>query len=61
MPSEDVGNRQMSQWFKKRDVLQERFGSEEALHQAQRLLQQDEQSEDAFLGAQAVLLLQGMI
>ena len=51
----------MSQWFKKRDVLQERFGSEEALHQAQRLLQQDEQSEDAFLGAQAVLLLQGMI
>ncbi len=51
----------MSQWFKKRDLLQERYGSEETLKQAQRLLQQDEQSEDAFLGAQAVLFLQGVL
>jgi len=51
----------MKQWHKKRDALQEKFGSEEALQQARRLLQLDDQSEDAFLGAQAVLLLQGLI
>lgn len=51
----------MNQWFKKRDVLKEKYGSEDALQKARQLLQLDEQSEDAFLGAQAVLMLQGLL
>jgi hypothetical protein len=51
----------MNQWSKKRDLLQEKYGSEEALKKARHLLQLDEQTEDAFLGAQAVLMLQGML
>ena len=51
----------MNQWFKKRDVLQEKYGNAEALQMARQLLQLEEQSEDAFLGAQAVLLLQGLL
>jgi len=51
----------MSQWHKKRDVLMEKYGNEEALQKARKVLQLEEQSEDAFLGAQAVLLLQGLI
>lgn len=51
----------MNQWSKKRDVLQEKYCNEEALQQARQMLQLDEQSEDAFLGAQAVLMLQGLL
>jgi len=51
----------MNQWYKKRDMLQEKYGNEEALQKARQMLQLDEQSEDAFLGAQAVLMLQGLL
>jgi hypothetical protein len=51
----------MNPWFKKRDVLQEKYGNAEALQIARQLLHLEEQSEDAFLGAQAVLLLQGLL
>ena len=51
----------MNQWVKQRDVLREKYCSEEALNQAKELLQKDEQSEAAFLGAQGVLLLHGLI
>ena len=51
----------MNLWSKKRDMLQEKYGSEEALQKARHLHQLDEQTEVAFLGAQAVLMLQGLI
>lgn len=51
----------MMQWHKKRDTLREKYGSEEALKQARELLLKDEQSEEAFLGAQAVLMMQGLL
>jgi len=52
----------MKKWISKnRDVLHEKYCSEEALNQAKELLQRDEQSEEAFLGAQGVLMLQGML
>ncbi|MCE3234947.1 MAG: hypothetical protein K0Q50_1127 [Vampirovibrio sp.] len=51
----------MSQWTKKRDVLREKYCSEDALKQAKELLQKDEQTEEAFLGAQGILLLHGLI
>ena len=51
----------MNQWCKKRDVLQEKYGNEEVLKKACDLLQLEEQSEVGFLGAQAVLMLQGLI
>ncbi|MGE0201073.1 MAG: hypothetical protein AB7P76_08905 [Candidatus Melainabacteria bacterium] len=43
------------------DVLRQRYGSEKALNEARKVLERDEQSEEAFLGAQAVLLLNGII
>jgi hypothetical protein len=51
----------MNVWVKQRDTLRERYCSEELLNQARELLQKDEQSEEAFLGAQGVLLLHGLI
>jgi hypothetical protein len=51
----------MALWNKKRDVLREKYGSEDALKQAKELLVKDEQSEEGFLGAQAILMLQGLI
>lgn len=51
----------MALWNQKRDVLREKYGNEEALKQARELLVKDEQSEEGFLGAQAVLMLQGLI
>lgn len=51
----------MMSWNKKRDTLREKYGSEEALKQAKELLLKDEQSEEGFLGAQAILMLQGLI
>ncbi|WP_373531992.1 hypothetical protein [Vampirovibrio sp.] len=51
----------MMQWHKKRDTLHDKYGSDEALKQAKDLLLKDEQSEEAFLGAQAVLMLQGLL
>lgn len=48
-------------WFQKRDMLREKYCSEDSLQQARELLQKDEQTEEAFLGAQAVLLLQGFL
>lgn len=47
--------------MRKRDILQDKFGSTFALEKARKLLEADEQTEEAFLGAQAVLLLQGLI
>lgn len=51
----------MMQWHKKRDVLREKFGSDEALRQAREVLLKEEQTEEAFLGAQAVLMMQGLL
>ena len=51
----------MKRWVKERDILRDRYCSEELLKQARELLLQDEQSEEAFLGAQGVLLLHGLI
>lgn len=45
----------------KRDILREKYCSEDALKNACEVLQRDEQSEEAFLGAQGVLLLHGLI
>lgn len=51
----------MSHWTKKRDVLREKYCSEDALKQAKELLQKDEQTEEAFLGAQGILILHGLL
>ncbi len=51
----------MLNWTKKRDLLREKYGSDEALQKATELLRQDEQSEEGFLGAQAVLMMQGLL
>lgn len=45
----------------KRDILKEKYGSEESLNRAQKVLHCDEQTEEAFLGAQAILMLHGKI
>jgi hypothetical protein len=51
----------MNNWTKKRDILAEKYGSDDALNRAKELLQATEQTEEAFLGAQGVLLLHGLI
>jgi hypothetical protein len=51
----------MNHWVKPRDILRDKYCSEDALKRAKELLQKDEQTEEAFLGAQGVLLLHGLI
>jgi predicted kinase len=51
----------MNNWNRKRDILRERYCSEDVLRKAKEVLQKDEQSEEAFLGAQGILLLHGLI
>ncbi|HEY9745603.1 MAG TPA: hypothetical protein V6C99_05245 [Oculatellaceae cyanobacterium] len=51
----------MNTWVKQRDMLREKYCNEELLRQARELLQKEDQSEEAFLGAQGVLLLHGLI
>lgn len=51
----------MNAWVKQRDILRDKYGSDELLTQARELLQKEDQSEEAFLGAQGVLLLHGLI
>lgn len=51
----------MNGWIKKRDILNDKYRSEDALNKAKKLLQADDQTEEAFLGAQGVLLLHGLI
>jgi aerobic-type carbon monoxide dehydrogenase small subunit (CoxS/CutS family) len=51
----------MAQWFKAQDVLQAKYCQDDVIHQAKEVLQRDEQSEEAFLGAQGVLLLCGLL
>jgi hypothetical protein len=51
----------MNNWKKNRDILRERYSSDDALRKAKELLQKDEQTEEAFLGAQGILLLHGLI
>lgn len=51
----------MNNLKKKQDLLRERYGSEDVLMKARAVLQSDEQSEEAFLGAQGILLLHGLI
>lgn len=51
----------MNQWTKKRDILSEKYCSEDSLKRAKEVLHKDDQSEEAFLGAQGVLLLHGLI
>ena len=51
----------MNGWIKKRDVLKDKYRSEEALNKARKLLQADDQTEEQFLGAQGVLLLNGLL
>ena len=48
-------------WNQKRDLLREKYSNEDVLKQAKELLQKDEQSEEAFLGAQGILMLHGLI
>ena len=43
------------------EVLADRYGTEEALTVARRLLESEDQSEEAFLGAQGIMLLHGLI
>ena len=43
------------------DILNLKFLNEESLENAKALLNKDEQSEEAFLGAQAVLMLHGLL
>jgi hypothetical protein len=43
------------------DNILDRFCDEDILEKAQAVLRQDEQSEEAFLGAQGVLFLRGLI
>jgi hypothetical protein len=43
------------------DSILERFCDESIIEKAQAVLRQDEQSEEAFLGAQGVLLLCGLL
>jgi hypothetical protein len=43
------------------DSFLDRFCDETVLEKAQAVLRQDEQSEEAFLGAQGVLLLCGLL
>jgi hypothetical protein len=50
----------MNVWVKKRDILRE-YCSDELLKQARELLQKEDQSEEAFLGAQGVFMLHGLI
>ncbi len=47
--------------MRKRDVLEQKFGTNNALEKARQLLEAKDQSEEAFLGAQVVMLLHGMI
>lgn len=51
----------MHQWTKKKDTLRDLYCSEETLIKARELLQSDEQTEEAFLGAQGILMLHGLI
>ena len=51
----------MNNYNRKRDILRERYSNEDALRKANEVLQKGEQSEEAFLGAQGVLLLNGLI
>ncbi|MBY0449389.1 MAG: hypothetical protein K2X01_02025 [Cyanobacteria bacterium] len=43
------------------DVLSDRFQKPAVLEEAKKLLSEADQSEEAFLGAQAVMLLHGLI
>jgi hypothetical protein len=45
----------------KRDILREKYGNEDSLKLARDVLQKEEQSEEAFLGAQGILLLHGLL
>ena len=47
--------------MRKSDVLREKFGTNNALEKARQLLEATDQTEEAFLGAQAIMLLHGMI
>lgn len=47
------------QWHQ--DILNELYGDDCTLQRAHAVLHRDDQSEEAFLGAQGVLLLHGLI
>jgi hypothetical protein len=47
--------------LKKRDILKERFGNQQALEKARKMLEKEDQSEEQFLGAQGILILHGLI
>jgi hypothetical protein len=51
----------MAQWEKRRDILRERYCNDDVIHQALDVLQREEQSEEAFLGAQVIMLLCGFL
>lgn len=48
-------------YFDKLDLLSEKYVNEKMLTVAQDLLSEEDQTEEAFLGAQGVLLLAGLI
>lgn len=45
----------------KRDILKEKFGNQQALEKARKMLEHDDQTEEQFLGAQGILILHGLI
>jgi hypothetical protein len=47
--------------FPNRERWSEKYGSLEILNVAKEVLQKEDQSEEAFLGAQGVLMLHGLI
>lgn len=51
----------MKEWRKQRDLLCEKYATDEALSKAKALLSLHDQSEEGFLGAQAVLILKGLL
>lgn len=51
----------MNDWYRKKDVLREKYATDDALCWAKEVLQKEDQTEEAFLGAQGVLLLHGLI
>ena len=45
----------------KRDILKEKFGNQKAIEKARKMLEEEDQSEEQFLGAQGILILHGLI
>lgn len=51
----------MNNWRKQQDILREKYCNNDVLKRAVEVLHSDDQTEEAFLGAQGILLLHGLI